>query len=527
VSRDFRLPGAAGDEAPFAADAPRLSSRRLICQNAGATMNASSLGPNLDAQILAAFFNASEDAIIVKDLSGRVLSWNRGAERIYGYSADEMIGASIARLVPADYAAEYAGILSRIRRGERFDLTNTVRVTKSGQRIDVSLTVWPIFNENREPVAACVTARDLTEQRYAERELRNSEARWRAIIESAVDGIVMIDQRGRIEFFNPAAERLFGYRRDEVLGRNVSMLMPSPYGDEHDHYLKRYQMTRERHIIGIGREVTGCRKDGTTFPVHLSVGELSLEGETKFTGIIRDLTDRVKLENKLLEESGLVRIGELAAVLAHEVKNPLAAVSGAVQVLSEHLPAEEDREIAQEILNRLEGLSSLMSDLLLFARPPRPQTRPVVISGLLEALVDFFKGDPAWRELEVVIEGESGSITADPELLKMAIQNLLLNAAQAQRGKGKVRVRLVEFNSSLAIDVIDQGPGIPAELHDRLFTPFFTTKARGTGLGLATVRRITEAHGGEVHIIETGPTGTIVRVTLPHRPQGSHSWRDS
>ena len=125
-----------------------------------------------------------------------------------------------------------------------------------------------------------------------------------AIVESAVDGIIMIDQRGLIEFFNPAAERLFGYTAAEITGQNVSMLMPPPYAEEHDAYIRRYLTTRDPHIIGIGREVIARRRDGTTFPVHLSVAEISPEGRTKFTGIVRDLTDRVKLEKRLREESG-------------------------------------------------------------------------------------------------------------------------------------------------------------------------------------------------------------------------------
>jgi len=339
-----------------------------------------------------------------------------------------------------------------------------------------------------------------------------------AIVESAVDGIIMIDARGRIEFFNPAAERLFGYQTDEVIGRNVSMLMPSPYTEEHDHYLHRYLTTRERHIIGIGREVTGQRKDGTTFPIHLSVGELSVDGETKFTGIVRDLTERVNLEKKLREESGLVRVGELAAVLAHEIKNPLAAVSGAIQMIGERITSEEDREITQEVLRRIDSLNALVGDLLLFARPPRPEKRAIDLPGLLDALVAFLKSDPAWRDLDVTVEAQDVSIVADPELLKIAFQNLLLNAAQAIRGGGRIRVKIHNGVARTNIDIADTGSGIPPEHHARLFTPFFTTKTRGTGLGLATVRRIAEAHGGEVQIVETGSAGTVVRFSLPAAP---------
>jgi two-component system sensor kinase FixL len=300
-----------------------------------------------------------------------------------------------------------------------------------------------------------------------------------------------------------------------MLGRNVSLPMPEPFAAEHDHYLRRYQMTGERRIIGIGREVTARRKDGGTFPIHLSVAELTVDGETKYTGIVRDLSDRVSLEVRLREESGLVRIGELAAVLAHEVKNPLAAVSGAVQMLSEHLPSEEHQAVVQEVIRRLDGLGALMTDLLMYSRPPRPEIRHIDVRELLDALVAFYKSDPAWRQLEVVVDGNLEILPADPELLKIAFQNLLLNAAQAADFAGRVTVQLEQAGALAYVDVSDPGKGIPPEVRPKLFTPFFTTKARGTGLGLATVRRIAEAHGGHIEVLSSGHEGTTMRFTLP------------
>ena len=325
----------------------------------------------------------------------------------------------------------------------------------------------------------------------------------------------MIDNRGRIEAFNPAAERLFGYPAGEVMGRNVSMLMPEAYASQHDGYIARYLTTRVRHILGTGREVVGLRKDGSTFPAHLAVGELTIAGETKFTGIVRDLTDRVNLEIKLREESGLVRVGELAAVLAHEVKNPLAAVSGAIQILGGKLAAPEDREIVEDVLQRLDALSAMMTDLLLFARPPKPRLVRVDVTALIESLVSFLRMDPAWQHVECRVGGTSGAVTADAELLKVALQNLLINAFQAMGGRGRLVVDIRQVSDKVHIDVVDSGPGILPEAQSRLFTPFFTTKARGTGLGLATARRIADAHRGEIRVVETSPRGTTLRVTLP------------
>jgi two-component system, LuxR family, sensor kinase FixL len=181
---------------------------------------------------------------------------------------------------------------------------------------------------------AATIARNITDRKHAELALRASELRWRSIVESAVDGTIIIGARGHIEAFNPAAERLFGYQEEEVLGRNVNILMPSPYHEQHDGYLARYLETGVQKIIGIGREVTGHRRDGSTFPLHLSVGEMvSSGGERRFTGILHDLTARVRMEEQLREQAGLAALGEMAALIAHEVKNPLAGIRGAVQVI--------------------------------------------------------------------------------------------------------------------------------------------------------------------------------------------------
>src|SRR5262245_61814941 len=208
--------------------------------------------------------------------------------------------------------------------------------------------------------------------------MTESQERYRSIFESAVDGIIVIDKHGAIEAFNTAAERLFGYTEAEVLGRNVNLLMPSPYHEEHDAYLARYLATREKRIIGIGREVTALKKDGRTFPVRLSVGEMLVDGEPKFTGILHDLTERVRLEERLRDQSALVRLGEMAAVVAHEVKNPLTGIRGAIQIIGSRLPADsKDAMIAKEIVSRIDALNDLMKDLLLFARPPQPHMAPI------------------------------------------------------------------------------------------------------------------------------------------------------
>src|SRR5262245_35991556 len=337
-----------------------------------------------------------------------------------------------------------------------------------------------------------------------------------AIFESAVDGIIVIDSRGLIEAFNPAAERLFGYAQDEVVGRNVKMLMPAPHSDEHDTYIARYRQSGDKRIIGIGREVTGRRKDGSTFPLHLSVGEMRLGGESKFTGILHDLTQRVALETQLREQAALTRLGEMAAVVAHEVKNPLTGVRGAIQVIGGRLPAgSKDAAIVKEIISRIDALNSLMKDLLLFARPPQPKLTPLDPLWAARTVADLVREDPAQRGVVIEVVGSSVPVNTDAELLKIVLQNLLLNAAHAMQGQGRITVTVSTTDRACRIAVADTGPGIPPEVREKLFTPFFTTKARGTGLGLSTAKRFLEAQGGAIEVACPAGGGTVVTLELP------------
>ncbi|HJZ76048.1 MAG TPA: PAS domain S-box protein [Vicinamibacterales bacterium] len=467
-----------------------------------------------------AIVRSAVDAIVLVDARGCIEEFNPAAERLFGYTPEEIFGRSVAILVPESRRAEYGGYARHYAAtGERMIRpgTHLVGACKDGTTFPLQLTVGEAEVDGARAFIAII--HDLTEQLALEERLRTSEARWRSVIESAVDGIVVIDASGRIEVFNPAAERLFGYAEAEVYGRNISILMPSPYREEHDGYISRYFETGEKRIIGIGREVTGLRRDGTTFPVRLSVGEMHVNGERKFTGILADLSARVRMEERLREQTSLARLGEMAAVIAHEVKNPLAGIRGAIQVIGGRLPSgSKDAEIATEIVTRIDALNELIKDLLLFARPPVPRPLPVDLGELVRTTADLLTGDPALTRVAIQVEGHAAPVMADPELLKIAFQNLLVNGAQAMHGHGTIRVTLDTIESRCRVVVADAGPGIAADVLERIFTPFFTTKARGTGLGLPTAKRIVEAHDGRIAIACPPGGGTAVTVELPAAP---------
>ncbi|HWI17669.1 MAG TPA: PAS domain S-box protein [Vicinamibacterales bacterium] len=467
---------------------------------------------------LSAIINTTVDGIIVINSRGLIESFNPGAERLFGYAESEVAGRNINILMPSPFHEEHDGYLERYLRTGQAAIIGTGREVR-GRRKDG--TVFPLHLSVGEMVVDgermfTGVVHDLTDRVKIEEQLRASEERWRAVIDSAIDGIIVIDERGCIESFNPAAMRMFGYTEGEVLGRNVNMLMPAPYHDEHDQYLSRYRATHQPKIIGKGREVTGRRKDGSTFPLHLSVGETVTKGERRFTGILHDLTARVELESRLREQSALARLGEMAAVIAHEVKNPLAGIRGVVQVIGGRLPADStDAAMMKEIVLRIDSLNTMMKDLLLFARPPQPRKTPIAVVPMITITADLLRRDLDVKDLEIEISGSSPDVPGDPDMLKMVIQNLLINGAHAMQDRGRLRVNVSAGAEWCRIEIADAGPGIPADIRDKIFQPFFTTKSRGTGLGLPTSKRFIDAHGGRLSIDSPPAGGTTVVVELP------------
>ena len=422
------------------------------------------------AERLDAIINTTVDGIIVIDSTGTIEAFNRGAERLFGYPASEAIGRNVNMLMPSPDHEEHDAYLGRyLDTGIATIIGSGRQVTgrrRDGTTFPLHLSVGEMSVRGERKFTGML--HDLSERMRLDEQLRASEARWRSVIDSAADGIVVIDAHGRIEAFNPAAERLFGYPEGDVIGRNVNVLMPSPYHEEHDTYLARHLATGVQKIIGTGREVTGLRRDGTTFPLHLSVGKMTGDGEQRFTGILHDFSARVRIEKQLREQTSLAKLGEMAAVIAHEVKNPLAGVRAAIQIIGTRLPKDsKDAPIVGEIVSRIDALNELMKDLLLFARPPQPKLALVDMETLVMSTAHLLRGDPAFGQVEVKVDGEPARVLADAELLKIVFVNLLVNAAHAMLGRGTIQVSLTSIADMCQIVFTDEGPGIPADVLER------------------------------------------------------------
>jgi two-component system sensor kinase FixL len=486
---------------------------------------------------LAAIVASSEDAIIGKTLEGTITSWNQGAERLYGYTAAHVIGRSIAMLAPPDRPDELPAILARLARGEAITHYETIRVRHDGRVIPVSLTISPIRDAGGTIIGASTIARDITARQQAEAALRDSEARQQAILQTAADGIITIDERGTVESFNPPAERLFGYTATEVIGNNIRILMPSPYREAHDGYLRRYCQTGESHIIGIGREVRGLRRDGTTFPMALAVSEVRLGDRRLFSGIVHNLSARVQAEEALrqahdeLEQRVRDRtealqeanndIRRFAYIVSHDLRAPLINLHGfadelrdACTVLTTALPgivphlegcqgAEVTRALQDDIPEALGFIETavtrmdhLIQAVLQLSRLGRQELHiePISTEALVHETLRTLAHQITQRQVQVTVE-PLPVVHADHLALAQIFGNLLANAvAYLEPSRpGAIAITAAQRPSVTVFAVQDNGRGIAEADIPHVFEPFRRVGRQdvpGEGMGLAYVRTL-------------------------------------
>jgi len=472
-------------------------------------------------------------AIFMLDPTGLVVTWNTGAEHIKGYRAAEAIGKHFSLFyTPEDVASGKPERELEIAAAEGRLEDDGCRVRKDGSRFWVNVVITAFRNDAGELMGFVQVIRDMTEQRARDYALREAEERMRSVVNHVIDGIITIDERGLVESFNPAAEKTFGYPAVEVVGRNVSMLMPEPHHSGHDGYLANYLRTHQSKIIGIGREVEGVRSDGSIFPMELAVSEFNLAGRRYFTGIIRDITERKRLERELhkrvaeLDETGH-RKDEFLAMLAHELRNPLAAINTAMQ-LSTMSGVQDQINWSMEVINRqVKHLTRLIDDLLDVSRITRGKVELRkekidayhVINGALEAIRPLIKQ----RNHELIVSLRAGlRLDADPTRLEQILVNLLANAAKYTESGGTIWFTAGHEGNDIVIKVRDTGIGIPPEKLPQMFELFaqgdrsLARSEGGLGIGLTLVRSLAEMHGGSVTATSEGPgKGSEFMVRLP------------
>lgn len=472
-------------------------------------------------------------AIYMLDPAGNVTIWNEGAERLKGWSEGEIIGRNCALFYPAD-AVE-------VGKPER-DLSGAAaegkleeeewQVRKDGSEFFASVAITALRGADGKLRGFAKIVTDVTERRAAEQAVLSRESHLRSILSTVPDAMVVIDDQGGIISFSAAAERLFGYREVELLGTNVSCLMPNPDRERHDGYLARYLQTGEKRIIGIGRVVFAQRKDGTTFPMELSIGEAAEGTQRLFTGFIRDLTERQRTEERLesiqselIHVSRVSAMGTMASTLAHELNQPITAVTNYVETVRHMLndPNPDDLPMI------CEALDDTAKEALRAGHIVR-RLRDFVARGEVEKTVE--KLPPLINEAAVLglmgvrekgveptfdLDPYAPPVLVDKVQIQQVLINLIRNAIEAMSHSAVRKLTVssrIDQPGYVKVVVADTGPGVPPAIAEQLFTAFMSTKANGMGLGLSICRTIIEAHGGRIWMQPAAVGGTEFHFTL-------------
>ncbi|MGV3503878.1 MAG: sensor histidine kinase [Adhaeribacter sp.] len=490
---------------------------------------------------LKAIIDTAIDGIITIDAAGIVESLNPAAARIFGYQPEEVIGRNVKILMPEPDRSQHDTYLENYHRTGVGQIIGKGREVlgrrKDGTVFPFLLSISEVNLADKQIFTGII--HDITSLKKAEAALRESENKITSIIQAAVDGIITIDTRGLMEMVNPSAARLFGYDPDELLGKSINMLMPEPDHSRHDGYMHNYLTTGRKKIIGIGREVTGLRKDGVTFPFYLSISEVQLADRKVFTGFIHDITQQKLNEEKLrryaaeLERSNL-ELQDFAYVSSHDLQEPLRKI----QAFGDRLLTKEYDNLSDQgkdyigrMLNAASRMQHLINDLLAFSRVTSQSKAFVrvpldkVLSGVLS-------------DLEITIE-QTGTvihrkplpeIEAEPTQMRQLFQNLISNAIKFRREGVKpeiwIEARHLQRQAHLTatpgdetveISIQDNGIGFEEKYLDRIFNIFQRLegqKYEGSGIGLAICRKIAIRHGGDITATSVPGAGTRFVITL-------------
>lgn len=480
-------------------------------------------------------FEGEGTALVELDHEHRIVRCNRGYAAACGCAPGDLAGALPADLftihiigTPGDNDVE-----STLSPAYSY-VTREEWLCRHGKHCTMTwLKLWVYGNPHREHYLKLGTFRD-----HEADEDMDSRVQLRAFLDAAPDAIITINDRGGMISANPATEALFGYTRSELKGRNVSMLMPSPHGERHDDYLRRYRETGQARIIGIGREVVALRKDGATFPARLSVSEFEAHGRKYFTGMLHDISDRVRAEEKQramfaehAHASRVVALGEMASSIAHEINQPLTAIISYADASRRLLETSgHDGETLNHALRQIseqgQRAGEIIRRLREFVRKKEPRRSSVDFNELIEAAVALTSHDADRYGISVMFDLEPGLSLAmvDRLQIEQVILNLVRNSIEAINDggeqNGEIHVSSRARNGYIEIAVSDNGAGISGSELSRIFDPFYTTKERGTGLGLSISQSIAEAHGGNLALAPNPDKGVTVTLILPVESDG-------
>ena len=518
---------------------------------------------------LAALIQGSDDAIVSKSTDGIIESWNPAAERIFGYSEVEAVGQPITLIIPPGLRLEEQRLLDRLRAGERIERFETTRVRKDGRFIEVSLTISPVRDGSGRIIGISKIARDVTDKKRAEAYLRERDElialeektraqahvnlRYRELLEAAPDGIFEVTTEGSILTVNRVGESMFGYDPDELLGQSVDLLLPSAQRPPHSQLRRDYNRHPATRAMGRGLNLQGRRKDGSLFPVDVSLSPLHTAGVTHVITVVRDITERKRDEeqvrrlreqhaeelaaaNRVLEQQnrGMERANrlksEFLASMSHELRTPLHTILGFSELLQERSAGDLNEKqqrylgfIQQDAAHLLELINGVLDLSRIEAGRLELRKAPVDLGLCVSDAVDAIQSQAAAKAITITnyVSGPICSVQADRTRIKEILYNLLSNAIKFTPDGGAVWLRMQVEPDAATITVGDTGIGIAPEEHESIFENFYqvgisTIGVReGTGLGLAITKHLVELHGGSMSLESAPGEGSRFSFTLP------------
>ncbi len=463
---------------------------------------------------------------VALNTKGEVSLINQKGLEILGYEKDELIGKDwFETCLPEYLRVEVKAIFQKLMASEieLIEYHDNPVLTKSGLERFMSWHNIILTDEKIQPIGTLSSGQDITDRKITEEALHDSEARIRAILETAVDGIITINDTGSIETVNSAVEKLFGYTENEVIGKNVSILMPAPFQKEHNSYISSYLKTGEKKILCIGRKGVAQHKDGTTFPIRISVSEFFLDNKRMFTGIIHDISEEKELQQQILQSERLAVIGKMAAKVAHEVRNPLSSISLNAELLEDELNSDapinkkESNALLKSMIREIDRVTSLTDEYLQFSRLPESQPLKACLNDLIEEMLKLLIQELKQKNIKLEHEclAEKLILPLDRSQIRRVLLNIIRNAIESMPKGGTLKIWTEKAEQNATIYITDSGIGIPEDKVKNIFNPFFTTKELGTGLGLAISQQIVSEHFGEIYCESKPGEGTTFRIELP------------
>lgn len=466
-------------------------------------------------------FNGISEEIMVIDNDFNINDVNKAFLERCGLKKTDVIGKKCSTIMERPWAPCTRGdIICPAERaakiGETVQVSHLYKDPESGETKEFTTIVYPLRDEDDVIRYFLEVSRDVTEYRQLILKLQRSEKRFKDILDTATDAIISFDENHEIMLFNDAAQRIFGYSGQDVLGKDLGILIPPKYNRQNRH-IKRFLEKKDSDASGRTMSMRGVRKGGEIFPIELSLSFMELEKSVLYTAIIRDITEQQKMKSKMLHSERLAAVGRAVAHVAHEIKNPLMIIGGFSSQIKSHLENEKDRHKLDMVLEEVARLERMVADLGDLTREYKLVKRPAHLNSVIKDVIQIMTGahDQERYIFNNHLSEEVDEIECDPDKLKQVFINIISNGIEAMQSGGAISISTETISNGVEIRIADEGAGIDPDKLQNLFVPFYTTRNHGWGLGLPISYKLIEAHNGDIWAISAPGKGTTFVIQLP------------